>query len=244
MNIVFWGMERECGMTVNMLTLANYLVLHKGCRVTLFELVAEKRGVCTYFPEPYQRYRKAYLETLIEKQLYYVSGERWKKCQRKRKTRKGKEHCPPILETIRYVESNMDAVLVNLGNRRDKEARKLMWEADLLVVNLKQNERVLETFFAHYANLSERIFFLIGKYFGGGVCDEAYFKSKYRIPEEQLAVIPFNSELTYICEKSRIDHYIRHDDDFKISGMKYYFLREVEKTAEKMYEFTFPQKNL
>lgn len=232
--IVFWGNERNCGVTSNMLILASYLVWHKGYRITIFELVRENRGVKEYLPSSYAKYHKAYIETLVEKQLYYVSGENWKKRQKRRRMRNGKQYTPSILSGICYAEQNMDAVLVNLADREDDEARKIMREADLLIVNMKQSEESFEAFFAKYANLSEHIFFLIGSYFTEGNCDRDYLCSKYRILEEDIGVIPFNPELQYICEKSRLDTYIRRSDKNRISGMRYCFMREVEQTAEKI----------
>ena len=234
MKIVFWGNERNCGITTNMLILADYLVWHRGYRLTIFELVREDYGVKTYFSEPYTKYRKAYLETLVEKQMYYVSGEKWKKQQKRRRRRSEKRQIPSILDCICYVEQNMDLVLVNLANRKDEEARKILREANVVIVNVTQSEAAFETFFASYANLSEHIFFLIGSYFEDKDCDMDYLSKKYRILKENMGVIPFNPELQYICQKKRLNAYIRCNDEVHTSGMKAYFMKEIEQTAEKI----------
>lgn len=236
MKIVFWGNERNCGLTLNMLLLAGYLVWHKGYRITIFELVREDRDVKTYMPGSYTRYHKAYMETIVEKHLYYVSGERWKKEQKRRQRRRGKQSMQSIFEGICYAEKNMDAVFVNLADREDEDARKIIWEADLLIVNLKQSEAAFDTFFMKYANLSEHIFFLIGSYFAKGSCDRDYLCSKYRIAEENLGVIPFHSQLPYICEKGKVDTYIRHGRKSGMDGTASGFMRELEQTAEKIIQ--------
>lgn len=234
MKIVFWGNERNCGVTLNMLLLAGYLVWHKGYRIMIFELVRENRGVKTYLSGPYTRYHKAYMETLVEKQLYFVSGENWKREQNRRRRRRGKQSVQSILEGICYAEKNMDAVFVNLADREDEEARKIIREADLFIVNMKQQETAFDTFFAKYANLSEHIFFLIGSYFAEGSCDREYLCSRYRILEKDIGVIPFHPQLQYICEKGRLDTYIRCSGKSRMSGIQSCFMREVEQTAEKI----------
>lgn len=221
MKIAFWGRERDCGITSNLMILTSYLVWHRGFRVMILEMIEKEQGIGKYFPGPHKKYRKEYIETLIEKHLYYVSEKK----------------CKKISKLIKYMEHNMDVVFVNLANRTDKEARRLMWEADLVVVNLKQEEQSFDMFWAHYANLSEKLFFLIGNYIEGGNCDKGYLQSKYRIPEKQLAVIPFNPEFQYVCEKCRIDKYIRKNNVSWPSGMRILFMEEVEKAMEMIYEY-------
>ena len=217
-----------------MLLLAEYLVWHKGYRITIFELVREDRGTKAYLSGAYTRYHKAYLETIVEKRLYYVSGEKWKKEQKKRQRRRGKQSVQSVWDGICYAEKNMDAVFVNLADREDEDARKIMWEADLLIVNVKQSETAFDAFFMKYANLSEHIFFLIGNYFAKGSCGRDYLCSKYRIAEASMGVIPFHPQLTYLCEKDSLNAYIRGAGKSEMDGLQAVFMRELEKTAEKM----------
>ena len=219
MKIVFWGMESDCGITSNIMILVSYLVYHRGFRVTIVEMIEREQGIGKYFPRPHKRYRRKYIETLVERHFYYVAGKNLE-----------------IAKVIAYLEHNMDIVFVNLANRTDKEARQLMWEADLVVVNLKQEEQSFELFWTHYANLAEKLFFLIGNYIEGGICNTEYLQRKYRIPENQIAVIPYNPELEYVCEKYRIDKYIKRKNMKEPSGMRILFMREVEKTMELIYE--------
>ena len=242
MKIVFWGNEGNCCLTTNMLSLANYLVWHKGYRITIFELVREDNGVKKYMSGSYARYHKGYIETLIEKHLYYVSGEKWKKEQKKRQRRRGKQAVQSVWDGICYTEKNMDAVFVNLADREDEEARKMMWEADVLIVNMKQEKAAFDTFFANYANISEHIFFLIGSYFfvgsyfSNGSCDREYLCSGYRIAEADFGIIPFHPKLPDICEKGKLDTYIRCGRKSKMNGIQTIFMHELEQTVEKLIQ--------
>lgn len=233
--IVFWSKEQDCGMTSNMLILAVFLVYRKGHRIALFELAGEKYGVKSYFKEPCEKYHKAYIETLIERHFYYISEANWKRRQKKRKMRNGKLFKPSILREIRHVEPNMDEVLIHLGDREDEEAKRIIREADIFLVNVKQEEAGFETFLAKYANLSEHVFFLIGNYSEGSTLQKSYFCSKYRISEREIGIIPFHSEWDYLWKQKKLEHYIGRSDEAKMSGKKYYFLHEVESCIEKIW---------
>ena len=235
MKIVFWNKEQNCGMTSNMLVFAVFLVYRKGCRITFFELAGEKHGIKSYFREPCEKYHKSYIETLIERHLYYISEANWKRRQKKRKMRNGKLFQPSILREIRYIEANMDVILIHLGDREDDEAKRIIREADVFIVNVKQEESGFETFFAQYANLSEHIFFLIGNYSEGTTLQKSYFSNKYRISENEIGVIPFHSEWQYLLKQKKLENYIGRRDKEKMSGKKYYFLREVEASIEKIW---------
>ena len=240
--IVFWSKEPKCGMTSNLLLLSIILVYRKGYRITVFELSGEKNGIKSYFKEPCEKYHKAYIETLIERHLYYISEANWKRRQKKRKMRNGKRFKPSILREICTVEPNMDAVFIHLGDREDEEAKKIIWEADVLVVNIKQKEALFETFFAKYANLSGNVFFLMGNYSEGSTLQKSYFCSKYRISENEIGVIPFHSEWNYLLEQDKLVSYVRESDETKISGKKYYFLHEVELCIEKIWNMATVEK--
>lgn len=219
MRIVFWGSERESCVTSNMLILAGYLACQRGYRICLMELAPEKRKINSYFPEKRKCYAQKGMETLLLHQLYYVQEE------------------PRMsVNVLHYLETNMDMIFLNLANRIDREARELMHNADLVVVNLKQDWNAFDTFYAEYANLSARIFMLIGNYYEDGCCDKEQLRRKYEIEEERLGVIPNNPEYEIACTKGQIGRYLKKRNPRYMSAIKSVFIQEVEKTAELLYQ--------
>jgi len=222
--IAFWGSERGCANTSNMLLLAVYLAVKKGYRITLLELAQERRDIRSYFTEKSGRcYGTNYIRTLLPRQLYAVSAEEWYMNTKGSMT---------LVDMIRYLESNMDMVFINLANRTDEEARGLLHNAHLTVVNLKQEIRAFDEFYARYANLSAKMLLLIGNYYEDGDCDKVHLQEKYQMPEETLAVIPNNPEYERASVRGCIERYIRRCRGRWRSAMKDYFLKELEKTAE------------
>jgi len=219
MRIVFWGSERECCVTSNMLILATYFALQRGFRICLVELAEEKKGIDSKFSERKRCRRSTRMETLFLQRLYLVR----------------KEACRDT-EHLFDLERNMDMVFLNLANRTDEKARELMHNADLVVVNLKQEWRSFDEFYARYANLSARIFLLIGRYYDGGSCDKEQIRRKYDIEETQLGVIPNNPEYEIACSKGQISRYMKKNNPGSMSAIKSMFFKEVERTAEVIYE--------
>ena len=172
-----------------------------------------------------------YIGTLIKRQLYYVSTREWER-----------ENGTSIPELIKFLELNMDIVFVNLANRTDEKAKNLMWNADLVVVNLKQKNAEFDRYYAQYANLSKKIFLLIGNYYQNEYCNKESLQKKYRIPEGQLAVIPNNPEYQMACERGSLERYIRRMKSRFVSAIKDQFIKAVGNVAEQIHVAAFTEE--
>lgn len=223
--VVFWGSERESYVTSNMLILAGYLACQKGYRITMLELAVEHCGVWNYFRGKHEKYVLDFHRTLVDRQLYYVRTDEWD-------VQKGEQ----IAKLITYLERNMDMVFINLANRTDDEAKELLRNAHLVVVNLGQELRAFDRFYARYANLSANVLLMIGNYFEDGECEREFVLKKYRIPEAQLAVIPNNPEYEMACINRSVGRYLRRNKRQWRSARKNYFMKELERTAEQLCE--------
>jgi len=223
--IVFWGSERGSYVTSNMIILGSYLACKKGYRIAMMELADEKRGLETYYPQISEYYVRDYLRTLVRRQLYCVTKKSW-----------NVREAESVVDRIRYLEANMDMVFINVANRTDEEAKSLMHNASLLVVNLKQSFQAFNTYYAHYMNLSARVFLLIGNYYEDGTCEKKHLQEKYDILDSQLAVIPNNPEYQMASSKSSVDRYIKRDSLRFVSAIKRQFMQAVDKAVEQLYE--------
>lgn len=225
MRIVFWGSERGCYATSNMLLLAGYLACQKGYRIAMLELAEENCGVWNYFRKEQESYANDYLKTLVDRHLYYVKTDEWRE-QKKEE----------ISKLITHLECNMDMVFINLANRTDEEARELLRQSHLAMVNLKQKLRAFDGYYARYANLSANILLVIGDYYEDGECERELLLEKYRIPKEQLVVIPNNPEYEMACSRRCVERYLRKKKGQWKTMRKDYFIRELERAAEQLYE--------
>ena len=226
MKIVFWGSERGSYVTSNMLIIAGFLACQRGYRIAILEMAEEVQSVQKYFPQKSEKYVKEYIRPLIERQLYYVAVDEWEQ-----------QEAGKIALLLACLESNMDMVFINLANRTDGEARRLLHNADLTIVNLKQEQRAFDKYYAGYANLpSENFLLMMGNYYYDKGYDKEYMQAKYRIPEWQIAVIPNNPEYEMACAGKCLDKYFRKSGKIWCTVRKNLFLKDVGKVAEQLCE--------
>lgn len=221
MRIVFWGSECVSTVTSNMLILASYLACRKGYRITLLE--TERQEIRKKFPENYGKYAHSYISTLVERQLYHVSVEEWH-------GRSEEER----ITMIKYLETNMDMVFIHMAERTDTEARNMMRNAHLLVINLKQEWRSFDRYYARYANLSANVLLLIGDYYYDTGCGKEQLQEKYRICDGQLMVIPHSPKYEVVQSKGSLERYMRHGRWRCRMIMQGRFYKEVGEVAERL----------
>lgn len=219
MRIVFWGSECVSTVTSNMLILAAYLACRKGYRITLLE--TERQEICKKFSKKYGKYAHSYINTLVERQLYHVPAEEW--CGRSEEER---------ITMIKYLETNMDMVFIHMAERTDTEARSIMRNGHLLVMNMKQEWRSFDRYYARYANLSANVLLLIGNYYYDTGYGKEQLQEKYRICDGQLMVIPHNPRYEMVQSKGGLERYMRHGRWRCRTIMQGRFYKEIGEVAE------------
>lgn len=96
--------------------------------------------------------------------------------------------CQAVLQ---YLERYNDLVMIDTSCSFLNSSRRILEEADLVVVNLFQNEAALSHFFSNYSNIRKKAFYLIGNYEGDSCMTRGEILKRYRIPGSHLGVIPF-----------------------------------------------------
>ena len=98
--------------------------------------------------------------------------------------------CQAVLQ---YLERYNDLVMIDTSCSFLNSSRRILEEADLVVVNLFQNEAALSHFFSNYSNIRKKAFYLIGNYEGDSCMTRGEILKRYRIPGSHLGVIPRNA---------------------------------------------------
>lgn len=93
------------------------------------------------------------------------------------------------------VEACFDVVFIDCGSRQDDYAKSLFREADICVLNMNQDAEVIGKFYRNPPDFCGEIFFLLGKYFEDHLYNRRNLHRIYRIEEERLGAIPYNSYL-------------------------------------------------
>ncbi|MCR5691117.1 MAG: hypothetical protein K6G62_02755 [Eubacterium sp.] len=93
-------------------------------------------------------------------------------------------------KVLGYLERFGHRVFVDTTAAPVRSSRKILQEADLIVVNLVQNETMLDQFFRNYRAIREKAFYLIGNYDENSVLTRDYIGKTYGISERQIGLIP------------------------------------------------------
>ena len=100
------------------------------------------------------------------------------------------------IRTIQCLEDYGDLILVDTSAAPLASTRKILQQADLVVVNLSQNRQMLDHFFRNYSAVRKKAFYLIGNYDAESELTRAEVIKQYRIPGNSLGVIPHNVQFS------------------------------------------------
>ncbi len=261
MKIAFWGGEMECGTTSNLMALGAYISSRGNCQVAMLQAEGKKQSIRNFFsgkPTEFVKEKSNYyalegldyllsvgkrrpldkqlvkrnLETLGEGLFCLTAGNRGLA------ELYPKETDGVLLQVIEQLEEVMDFTFIDCGRREDEWARELLRDADLVVVNLKQSTESFDRFFLHQVKLSKKCLYVIGNYQKESVYNRRNLERIYRIPENQLAVVPYNPEFQQALERGRLDKYMQGKGDFYVSETRKYFMQELEQILQRLMEET------
>lgn len=111
-------------------------------------------------------------------------------------------------DLVGRLEKVSDYVFIDLQSQGSLNTLQLLEIADLVVVNLRQDETIIRNFFKRYGSLVGKCFFVIGNYRENGKYLKRNFIRDYRIHPERVAVIPHIRELDCAFDDGRILPYI------------------------------------
>lgn len=133
-----------------------------------------------------------------------------------------------INNIILYAEKYYDAVYIDTNSGKNELSQKVIEKADLIIVNLPQNKKVLDNYFKEYIFNRRNVFFLIGNYDRRSKYNLNYIRKHYKMMDSSnSAVIPYCVEFNdALSDGSLIDFFscnINTDKEDPIS----YFINNV-----------------
>lgn len=135
--------------------------------------------------EPSQEQIYHYSRQYLGKQLFYLPCEGTKNGELLEYQLE--RECIP---TIQCLEKYSNRVFVDTAATTLVSSRKILQQADVIVVNLSQNLSMLEHFFGNYSSIQSKAFYVIGNYDGKANLTRGMIMQHYHIPGRQIAVIP------------------------------------------------------
>lgn len=129
------------------------------------------------------------------------------------------------------LSSNFDIVFTDVTSGENRLSQELIKNADLVVVNLSQNSKLIDNYRRKYENLDERAIYFLGNYHSNSRYNIGNLKRCYNFLRKKTAVIPFDvNYMDYFSDGKVIPFFLKNTlatrDEDKI------FFKQVQESLE------------
>ncbi len=132
-------------------------------------------------------------------------------------------------ELLRNLELFADFVFIDVDSNQNLSSGAILAEADLIVVNLTQNDAQLRDFFDNYSSIYEKSVFLIGAYQPELPLNYHEICRSYNIARDKTETIPYNAEFAEAMSEGRALQFIDRNYENALSRENDYFMRHLKK---------------
>lgn len=142
-----------------------------------------------------------------------------------------------IVNLLKSIEVLTGIIFVDICSGVNPLSKKLMSEADLVVVNLSQNMGVTDLFFKEYLEfITVKVFYLFGNYDGHSKYNISNIRRKYHrnITQKNSGVIPYNTRFMDSQVDGRTVEFIRHNLNCTKKDDNYYFMMKAKSATDKI----------
>lgn len=136
-------------------------------------------------------------------------------------------------ELFKVINKVSDLTFVQCDNSESIVSKKILKDADLLVVNLPQNPANILQIFKSNDFQSEKVVFLIGQYHEESKYHFNNIRRKFHISKENIGVIPYNIEFMDSLIGGKTIEFLERNRDCKKQDYNYHFIQEL-KTSTNM----------
>lgn len=253
--IIFFSKEGDCGVTSNMSAISIAGILEFQMRILTLENHWSQEGIAQYL-----MYEKRFQMLKEERVPYLGRGVdeslvmHYAHCSKKRRTdimtieviQDSLYYMPQnayskdvfdyefyynVIPKLNFLEQSYEYVFIDTKNYT-MNSRVLLDEADLVVVNLKQNYDEIKSFFTNYSSLTYKSLFLISNYRPHRALNIAKIKKEFNIPKENIATIPHNQQFENAIYHGKVINYMFEHYQCNRVDPNYEFMRDVKKATK------------
>lgn len=129
------------------------------------------------------------------------------------------------------LEEFSDMLFVDTETNRNLSSISILSDADIIVVNLRQDPVMLTEFFENYSAMQDKTVFLLGKYQQEHTWNLRRICYRYHISRERIGVIPYNMEFEEAMRQGRLLQFLNRNSEGKTGKENAYFMRQVKHAA-------------
>jgi len=141
---------------------------------------------------------------------------------------------------LRQAEQHFDCVMIDANPGGDWVSRKLMEEADVVVVNLSQNIGVIDSFFWNYPRelYGKKVFYLVGSYLSDSCHNLHNLRFRYgKMKRSNSGAIPLNVGFMDAVSAGKTVHFFESNRECEQGDSNYIFINEVQAVADRLLRF-------
>lgn len=133
---------------------------------------------------------------------------------------------------LELLDKSDDYVFIDAKSQDSISTIRLLEDADIVVVNLRQDERLMRDFFMKYTTIVGKSFFFISEYRKRNGYLLSDFIKDFSVHPNRVAVIPYNPEFSPVVDDGRITEYVLKNQNCTKSSKEYYYIWHLRKAAE------------
>lgn len=135
----------------------------------------------------------------------------------------------PMLEVF---ETLADITYIDTSNKNNLSSKIILDEADLVVVNLAQNNSMIQHFFDNYSSILHKCVFIIGNYRKKAKLNIKKISKTHLIDQSSIATIPYNVEYQDAVTHGNVVEFLMRNFSCKRNNPNYNFIKEVKQAVE------------
>ncbi len=255
MKVVFWSNYPDSGVTSNMTAIGVMIsLIYHGRLVMLSNHYNQENLGRSLLGETYD-------EMLKEECNYFANGSAQNYIKQLINRSNRRQHTENILEVIddglyyyvdcpifnsrisdmkaeeemesvlEYLKQHAELIFIDAKSQESLSTKHLLESADIVVVNLRQEETAIRNFFKRYSSLLGKCVFVLSAYQKNSGYMKKRFVHEFRIHPGRVAVIPFSPIFhANICD-GRIVEYITENAECKKDSSPYEYIWHLKKAA-------------
>lgn len=134
-------------------------------------------------------------------------------------------------EVLQLLEHFYSTVCIDLSSSSLESSRKILKEADLVVVNLCQNNQLLSHLFRNFSEIRKKAFYVIGNYDARSVITKSDIVKRFGLPGAVVGTIPYNRRFADALTKGQVIPFLLKNYSCARENVNYDFMSAVKETV-------------
>lgn len=134
-------------------------------------------------------------------------------------------------EVMKLLEQYCGTVCVDISSSTLESSRKFLQDADLVVVNLCQNNQLLSHCFRNFSEIRKKAFYVIGNYNPESDITKNDIVNRFMLPADYVGTIPYNRGFADALTKGDVVPFLLKNRDCGVENVNYEFMCACRETV-------------